>query len=76
MELTRENIKRLLENNKDTNFCWQIGVVDSKYVISLIDNDNITYASINCSNNNIRRMLPYYISDDEKKKQIDKCINL
>lgn len=76
MELTRENLKRLLENNKDTNFYWQIEIVDNRYVISLKDNDEIIYATIDCSNNHISKRLSYYISDEEKKKRIDKCINL
>lgn len=76
MNITRENFKRLLDSNKNSMYCWQIEIVDGRYVISLKDDDDITYVTVDCSNNHVSKKIAYYILDDDSKKQIDSCIKL
>lgn len=76
MNITRENFKRLLDSNKNSMYCWQIEIVDGKYVISLKDDDDITYVTVDCSTNHVSKKIAYYILDDDSKKQIDSCIKL
>lgn len=76
MNVTRENFKRLLDSNKNSMYYWQIEIVDGRYVISLKDDDDITYVTVDCSNNHVSKKIAYYILDDDSKKQIDSCIKL
>lgn len=76
MNITRENFKRLLDSNKNSRYCWQIEIVDGKYVISLKDDDDITYVTVDCTTNHVSKKIAYHILDDDSKKQIDSCIKL